>query len=646
MSRPITKDSLVLKTIGIGLLVVLAVMAMRTAGWLESVEMAMYDWALRLRPVAVQTDPHILLISITEEDIHHIGHWPLLDEEVAHILEILTHLGAKTVGLDIYRDIEVPPGRELLNKVLATHREIITVMKFPDQDNEGILGPKILQETDQIGFNDLMIDSGGTVRRGFLFLEDEGQVASSFALLLALRYLEHEGIIPRPDPNTPEFLRLGNTTIRPLNPNDGSYADADTRGYQFLLKFSGGPLPFSNFSLTDLLEGKVPAKEIAGKIVLIGMVAESVGDNFFTPLSRGLNVHQQMSGIAIHGHMVRQLLQIALDDDPPIQSVSEEWEWGWILFWGVLGAWIGLRALSPSRFAGIVIAGGGTVAVIGYLALLNNWWIPLFSPILAWTLSGTLGIAWSLKEERQERDLLMRLFGQHVDAEIAETIWQERHQILKEGRIPARKLTVTVLFADLGGFTSVAEQLSPQELMNWLNTYMEALAGVVRKHKGIIDDYYGDGVKVNFGVPLPRTTDKAIGQDAINAVQCGLAMRREVVRLNETRGQPSFPVVRIRIGIATGPAVAGSLGSADRLKYTTMGDTVNVAARLEQLGKETTEDDKESESGTLLIGETTFRYLDSSWQMKQVGEVLLRGKKEGVNVYQVLGPSMQTSKNS
>lgn len=640
---PARRDSFVLRAVGIGLLASLGVLALRTAGWVESVEMAMYDWALRLRPIVVQADPHIRLITITEEDIQHEGHWPLSDEEVAQILEILTHHGAKAVGLDIYRDFEVPPGKELLNKVLATHREIVTVMKFPDQGGGGIPGPKILQGTDQIGFNDFIIDSGGTVRRGFLFLEDENQVATSFALLLALRYLEHEGIIPRPDPNRPEFLRLGNTTIRSLNPNDGSYAGADTRGYQFLLKFSGGPLPFLRFSLTDLLEGKIPPNEIAGKVVLVGTVAESVGDNFFTPFSRGLNGDQQMSGIALHGHMVRQFLQMALDDDPPIQSVPEEGEWGWILFWGVLGGLIGLRAQTPWRFAAFVLFGGGTIGIIGYLALLNNWWIPLFSPILGWSLSGSLGTAWSLKKERQERDLLMRIFGQHVDKEIAENIWQERHRILNEGRIPARKLTVTVLFADMEGFTSVAEQLSPQDLMNWLNTYMEALGGVVRKHKGIIDDYYGDGVKVNFGVPLPRTTEEAIGQDAINAVQCGLAMIHEVVRLNQTRGHPSFPVVRIRIGIATGPAVAGSVGSADRLKFTTMGDTVNVAARLEQLGKEAGDYEKESEGGTLLIGETTYRFLDSSWHMKGVGEVLLRGKKEGVNVYQVLDHSIKNS---
>ena len=640
MLRLLTRDSLILRAVGIGLLASLTIIAIRTAGWLETVELAMYDWTLRLRPVVAQADPRLVLITITEEDIQNEGRWPLSDERVAHVLEMLTTNGARAIGLDIYRDIEVPPGRELLNQVLAGHREIITVMKFPDKDGRGIPAPKVLQDTDQIGFNDILIDPGGTVRRGFLFLGYEDQVATSFAFRLAVRYLESEGITPRPDPTNPEFLRLGNTTIRPLNPNEGSYAGADMRGYQFLLKYSGGPSPFVKYSLTDLLTQKVPAEAVAGKVALVGMVAESVGDNFFTPYSRGLTLEQQISGIELHAHMVRQLLQIALEDDPPIHSFSEEVEWGWILLWGVLGGWLGSRAQSPWRFTGLILAGGGILGMIGYLALLTNWWIPLGSPILAWVLAESLGTAWSLKKERQERDLLMRLFGQHVDQDIAETIWRERHQILREGRIPAQKLTVTVLFADLEAFTSIAERLSPQDLMNWLNTYIEAMAGMVRQHKGIIDDYYGDGVKVNFGVPFPRTTDEAVRRDAINAVRCGLAMKQEVKRLNEARNRSSFPFVRVRVGIATGQAVAGSLGSAYRLKYTTVGDTVNVAARLEQLGKDPGRREAESDEGTLLIGESTYRYLDSSWNVKPVGEVLLRGKKEGVSVYQVLPPSV------
>lgn len=636
MAMSVLRDSWLFRSIGIGLLASLVILGIGTAGWLENTELAMYDWALRSRPILDQPDPHVVLITITEEDIQTIGHWPLSDEEVAHILQMLTRHGARAIGLDIYRDIEVPPGRDSLNKLLRTHREIITVMKFPDQHTDGIPGPEILRETDQIGFNDFIFDPGGTVRRTSLYLEDENGVASSFALLLASRFLEHEGITPQPDPINPEFLRLGKTTIRPLKFNDGNYVNADTRGYQMLLKFAGGPSPFYKYTLSDLLNRNVPGEALAGKIVLVGMVAESIGDYFFIPLSRGLKIEGRISGVELHGHIARQLLQMALLGDQPFQFLTEEGEWGWILLWGVLGGLIGFKAHTPGRFAGFLIVGGGTVVLTGYLALLSNWWLPLFSPILAWTLAGSLGTAWSLKNERQERSLLMRLFGQHVDKDIAETIWRARHHILKKGRIPARKLTVTVLFADLEAFTTVAEQLPPQEVMNWLNSYMEIFTRIVQRHRGIIDDFYGDGIKVNFGVPFPRQSDREIEQDAIHAVQCGLALKRELVRLNKSWAQTSTPVVRIRVGIATGPVVAGSLGSSQRLKYTTLGDTVNIAARLEELGKDPDIGMGESEGGTVFIAETTSQYLDSSWRIQEIGEVLLRGKKGVVNVYRVL----------
>ena len=627
------------RVLGIGVLVSFVIIAGRSAGWFEALELAAYDWTIRLRPVATQPDPRIVLITVTEEDIRVQGRWPLSDETVAKILEILTRYEPRAIGLDLYRDIEVPPGRESLNKFLTHHREIITVMKFPDQQGREIPGPAVLQGSDQIGFNDILVDRGGTVRRGFLFLEDKGHTSTSFALLLAMRFLEHQGIVPRSDSAHPRFLRLGNITIPPLGPNDGSYVDADTKGYQFLLKFSKSTLPFQKYPLNALLQGNVPQEAVAGKIVLVGMAADSVRDDFFTPYSHGLGFSQQIPGIELHAHIVSQLLRAAIEDDPPVQSASEGMEWSWILVWGILGGMVGLSGRTPWRFVLLLCSGWGILGLCVYVAFLNNWWVPLVSPIMAWTLAGGLVTAVVSKKERQDRNLLMRLFSQHVSSEIAEKIWDERHQFLEDGRLRSQKLTVTVLFADLEGFTSLAEQLSPQEVMNWLNTYMDSMAKVVSKHGGVIDDYYGDGMKVNFGVPVPRTTDEAVRQDAVSAVRCGLTIIKEMAQLNTAREKTQALSIGIRIGIATGPAVVGSLGSAQRLKYTTVGDTVNVAARLEQLGKESWGIEKEHNIGTLFIAEATQHHLDPTWVIREVGTFSLKGKKESVSVFHVLdGP--------
>ena len=213
----------------------------------------------------------------------------------------------------------------------------------------------------------------------------------------------------------------------------------------------------------------------------------------------------------------------------------------------------------------------------------------------------------------------MQLFSKHVSREVAEVIWKERDQFLDGGRPRSQKLISTVLFTDLEGFTALSEKMDPQALIDWLNTYHEAMAQLVMKHGGIVDEYAGDGLKADFGVPVPRTTEAEISQDAVNAVNCALAMKREIKRLNTLWHERNLPTVNMRVGIFTGPVVAGSLGSTQRLKYTTIGDTVNIASRLERLAKDLAGYDFKNSPCRILIGESNLRYLGN--QLKQKGWV-------------------------
>ena len=231
----------------------------------------------------------------------------------------------------------------------------------------------------------------------------------------------------------------------------------------------------------------------------------------------------------------------------------------------------------------------------------------------------------------------MQLFSRHVSTEVAEVIWQQRDQFMDGGRPRSQKFTVTVLFTDLRGFTSVSEKIDPQALLDWLNIYMEAMAQLVMQHGGVVDDYFGDAIKADFGVPLPRVTQAEIAHDAVAAVNCALAMERELKRLNSSWQQQDLATVEMRIGIFTGPVVAGSLGSAQRLKYTTVGDTVNVAARLESFEKDLIDPDLAYSPCRILVGETTLRHLDHQFVTKRVGEANLKGKDEKVTIYRVIG---------
>jgi class 3 adenylate cyclase len=256
---------------------------------------------------------------------------------------------------------------------------------------------------------------------------------------------------------------------------------------------------------------------------------------------------------------------------------------------------------------------------------------------LVQTLSTMTSTAIEQGREKAQREVLMKLFSKHVSPEVAEVLWQQREQFLDGGRPRSQKLLITAMFTDLQGFSTISEKQSPEVLMGWLNSYLEMMTTTVMEHGGVVDDFFGDGIKINFGVPIPRETEAEIRQDAINAVNCALAMEQRMIEMNTKAAAQGQQPLRMRIGINTGPVVAGSLGSADRMKYTTLGDTVNTAARLESFSKEVDLSHLAASPCRILIGDTTLRYLDDRFQTERVGELELKGKAKKVEAYCVLG---------
>jgi adenylate cyclase len=597
---------------------------------MEYLELLAYDWFIRLTPKISDEDPKITLIKISESDIGALGRWPVTDKTLARAMEILLKANPRAIGLDIYRDILVPPGSEELNRIISENPQIVGVMKF---GINGVLPQAIIRNTEQVGFNDIVVDQGGIVRRALLFLDDGENVYNAFALRLASLYLQAEGITPQADPANPSYIRLGKTTIKPFETNDGAYVQADARGYQFLLDFNNADVSFRSFSFSDLLSGKIPPDSVRNKIIIIGVDAQSVKDFFYTPLSRGFKADQQIIGVVLHAQIVSQLLRFALDGTRPIYSSSEGEEFLWIFLWSLIGCVIGLRSRSVLRFS--LLSGGGFAILFGiaYFAFLTRVWIPLVPPSLSFFISFVVVMAYMSNHEKKKRALLMQLFSQHVSKEIAEMIWQQKDQLLIDGRLSSQKMMDTVFFLDLKGFTAMSEKMDPENLLDWLNSYMESMAGLIMEHGGVVDNYVGDSIKADFGIPLPRRSEKEVRSDAINAVTCALSMEKEIKRLNIIWGEKGLPAMGMRVGIFTGLVVAGLLGSSRRLKYTTIGDTVNIASRLESYGKEIGKDTL----CRIFIGETTLGYLDSRFITERIGEVSLKGKEESIVIYQVLG---------
>ncbi|WP_162525223.1 adenylate/guanylate cyclase domain-containing protein [Rariglobus hedericola] len=228
----------------------------------------------------------------------------------------------------------------------------------------------------------------------------------------------------------------------------------------------------------------------------------------------------------------------------------------------------------------------------------------------------------------RDRERLRETFGLYVSRELASAL-------MKDGKLPALggvECVATVIFCDLGNYTRISEAFSPQEVISLINEYLAAMCTIIEAHRGCLLDFTGDGIIAGFGLPLPDP------DHAHNAVQCAIKMRQRLTQLNgewEARGLAArwqvIGVDRIeaRMGIHTGPLVAGNIGSSSRMKYCVMGDTVNIAARLEEMNKDF--------NSTILLSDQVKIRVPSAMTdtFADYGVVNIRGRVQAVGAYSV-----------
>jgi adenylate cyclase len=612
------------------LLATAAILLARTTGWFEPVELAVYDRLLALRPEPQDPGHRVVVVAYTEKDIQQQHTYPLPDETLARVLETVLSFGPRGVGVDFYRDVLIPPGSEQLEDVLRRDPRVVMVHLVSEGDKPAIPPPDVLIGSQQNGFADVKLDRDDTVRRALLYLDDDdGEPLLSLPLQVALRYLDDEGVGLGVDPEDDQQIRLGPTRLTRFRSNDGGYSHAEARGYQMLLDFEGRK-PFRSIPMGDVLRGAVGPEDFRDKMVFVGATAESVADLRRAPF--GL-----WPGIFLHAHVASQLVRYGLGEDRPLATLPEAGESAWIALWAVLGAALGLRRGSLWRFGAITAAGILVVGASGLASLLGGWWIPVAPPLLAWLLSAATVTAYVSRREHADRQVLMDLFARHVSKTVAEDLWEKRDQFMEGGRPIPRRQAVTVLFVDVKSFTPVAEGLDPLGLMDWVNELMEVCASEVEIHGGFVDDYFGDGMKAAFGVPLPSESEEEQNAQAVAAVRCATAMEEKLAGLNKSWRERDMPTGSLRVGIDSGLAVAGRVGSSDRLKYTVLGDVANTAARLESL--DDSDHDFSLKRVRILVSHRTRARLGDAFLTHARGEVMLKGKAKPVDVFEILGPA-------
>jgi len=592
-----------------------------TSGILETLNLLLYDTGVQLRQQPSGKQTPIRLIGISESDIQLYG-WPINDELLTKALERLDQAGSSAIGLDLYRDGPVEPGHARLTAAIKNNPKLIGIFSLAD----GVPPPPALPLERQ-SFNDLVIDPDGSLRRDLVHVG--GQSESHVAL--PLRLLETStGTSLR------KAIESDQWELSWLHPHAGGYSTLDASGYQQMLPFHK-PGSFPTWSLNDLLAGKIANHELKDRIVLVGSTAPSLRDTFHTPFTRfhSGQALAAMPGVEVHAHRVAALLQAQQGAAGGIGVLPAVWEPTLLLLIGALGLGLGegIRSLQRSGWlllmAEVVLLAGGLVLLVGGL------WVDVpslmltlgFITIAGWLRRGAIG-----QLQRRQMD---RLLGQATSPAIAQELWRQRDSLLERGSFPGRSLQVTVLFADVVGFSAVAEGFTAAETLHWLNQGMERFVTAVIESGGMVNKFTGDGFLAVFGVPVPQEPTKSASQ----AIHCAGCLQEVVLELEKTLRQQGSPELKLRVGLHSGEVIAGSMGSSERMEFAVIGDVVNVCARLEALEKE-----RMPSSCRVLLSNQTKELLPQAQQVKLLswGVLPVKGRSQPVAVYELERPSQRT----
>jgi adenylate cyclase len=350
------------------------------------------------------------------------------------------------------------------------------------------------------------------------------------------------------------------------------------------------------------------------KIVLVGASATGIGDLRSTPYG-GLDY----PGVEIHANVIDNILNRRF-----LQRGAEQvvWDLGIILLFGIpLGIWLALVQPRWMWFGLLLLAPflGGV-----FYAFLHGWWLNFTIPAVTLVANVSLVALYRALVEEKEKRKVRGAFQQYLSPEVIRRLLQNPELVRP------RKTEISIMFSDIRGFTTISEQLDAQELAQLLNEYLTDMTRIVFEREGTLDKYIGDAVMAFWGAPFEEPGHAA------KACHAALAMFERLAILQQGWKANNRPYIDIGVGLNTGTASVGNMGSELRYGYTALGDAVNLASRIEGLNKE---------YGTHILATefTVAESRDAGFVFRELDLIRVKGKTRPVTIYELLGPSNGTS---
>ena len=447
-----------------------------------------------------------------------------------------------------------------------------------------------------VGYVDVDGDADGEIRSEMTVVRFDGRYCAPLFIAVADAYAGGAPMVLGLDPDGVSAVSIAGERI-PVD-DDGL----------MLVNFRRGASPFPYYSISDIINRKIAPEKLAGKIVLVGATAHGLGDRGVTP------VDPDMPRVEIHANAIDNMIQGDFIRRP---IEAQEIALGAAILIGVLMslgvAW--LSALSSAALGAILLVG---YYVYAQARLLNDGLVigvvfPLLTAIVIYTfLAGYRYIT-----EGREKHHLRVAFGHYLHPDVISAVVDQRDGL----KLGGERRHMSILFADIVNYTGLSERTDPVALVALLNDYMTRMTDHIMESGGVVDKIRGDGIMAFWGAPL------AVANHARAAIDSGLAMLMELEALR--KHDPRFAEIDIGVGIATGEAIVGNFGGERRFDYSVIGDTVNLASRLEGLTRQF--------KVHLLVSRVTYTEAGAGFIGRELGLVKVKGKELLVSIVDVAG---------
>jgi len=620
----------------------------------QSLDNRIRDFYFKYRGPEKASDD-VVIVDIDERSIKELGQWPWERDKFAQILTNLTNNQAGIIGLDIVFSEEdktspvkfakkwgleinnLPDYDAVLSNVVANTPTILGyVFDFnADNTNEAPQIPAIFIEKKKpkqeflpvargvltnleviqnngysSGYMNNIPDESGIIRSVPLTIKYQNQVYPSLAFEMYRIATNSKKVILQYDENGIDAVRLKNTLISP------------DRFGRLYLNFRGPFQSYKYLSAVDIYNNNIKPEDLAGKFVLIGTSAYGLMDLRSTPMD------SVIAGVEVHANLIDNLLNNDMLVKPSWIEIVDILAIIIIVFMVTMIFYLlPLKFLLPIYFTSFF----GIMYFNYYLLftqhIIINSVFPLFAMILSFI--GILTVKYLL--ESKQKDMIKGKFASKVSADVMEDILKNPDSNTLDG---AEK-EITVFFSDVRNFTNISEAMgNPKSLIKFMNKIMEPMTQIIIDEKGTVDKYIGDAIMAYWNAPVSvnNHADRAVNASLrqlqhLNKLNAELEKNPEFKNIVKISKEASLPIVDIGIGINSGVAIVGEMGSSQRSDYTVIGDPINVGARLESLCK--------YYNSKLNISGYTKKLLKDKYIFRFLDLVTVKGKKEPLEIWQI-----------